>query len=172
MIRLLSSPISVGASQPAGTVIQSKIGNLSNVVPSKALAKPYGLLFLGSVPSDLYVTKVSLKSEKDDEKVYRVYEANGSEKILLSDVAEMLKPDAAGTPVSKFGFNPDHGLMLELVVESTTAYTADVLWKIGNAGPLPGQDMVSFLASQGVDLGDKPREVLSGIIPRPASPTL
>jgi len=134
MIRIMSSSISVGASI-TDQVITSTISNLTDVIPSSAIAHPYGIKFTGTLPSDLTVTKVILKSDLSEENVYSIY--NGAA-IPLSDLSEYLKPNADGIGITVVGFKPDHGLKLELTCSNgTTAYTENVVWAIEN-GPNDG----------------------------------
>ena len=162
MIRILSSNLNCVASAAAGTKVTSAITNLGDVVPSTAYAKPAGFTFTGTIPSDLLVTQVLLKSTKNPENVYRIYEGT---KIKLSDLTGMLTADAAGTPFSVQPFKPDHGLELEMTYENgTTAYNVDLIWKIYNKDgvhPGRGDPALSFFgnpfgAAQALASGNNP----------------
>lgn len=138
-IRLLTSELTVAKSTAAGTSKKSTISNLAVVIPMKALIHPYGLAYEvtsggTSAIGDVLVTEMLFRSVDNKENVYSLFK--GATKISLKMVLDLVKPDAAGLPLTERGYDPDMGLELEIICENTNS-TDDLVvaigWKVGNA---------------------------------------
>jgi|GEM_PF-6769570 len=144
-VRVASSDFTVAAGA-TDVVVESKIANLAQLIPTKGVAIPMAMKFVPTSP-DVTITKLIIQSDVNPEVAYQVY--NGAA-IGLDVLNDMLKGEvAAGVAITPIGFDVDHGLKAVMTLSNAGAgdFSGKIIWRLHNQIPKFAESLIKTYAT-------------------------
>lgn len=144
MLRILRSTLTVPASDAGTTFINSDItqADLEAAVPVGGSITPFALI-LDPEDADVKVKAVVVGNTKNEEGQISIIP--GGDGISIAAVNKMVAPQAGGVDAPTLSVA--HGARLKVKATNTVASikTISILWKVENAGGIPGGERLPGL---------------------------